>query len=126
MKIPDSTLGKVIVFGVSLSLLVLIAFTIALLNPNRRLPPDGTESRTWKITAYTQDGKVWMSDGVAQDYFSETAWPRRNFGANSIRYHFFGKPTIEVVDANGIRWVGKQVDFFKKKNDPFRQKIGDL
>ena len=74
------------------------------------LPPDGTERHSWHITAYTPSNTVWVSDGVPQDFTHNTAYPRRNFGSNAIRRHWFSKPSIHVVDDNGIRWEGVMID----------------
>ena len=52
----------------------------------RELPPDGTTTHTWKITAYNPDGTIYEYNGQPQDYWSETAHPRRNFG-DTVHYH---------------------------------------
>lgn len=81
---------------------------ITLFGYPKRLPPDGTVEHTWKITAHTPTNTVLVIDGIAQDYWKTTHYPRRAFG-NTIRYHWFRKPSLKATDADGNRWTGRMV-----------------
>jgi hypothetical protein len=89
--------------------LIFVAGLVVIAGYPRHLPHDGTERHTWHLVGYTSSNTVWISDGVVQDYFSETAMAHRNFG-DKIHYHWFKKPTLDpVIDENGICWKGEMI-----------------
>lgn len=79
------------------------------------LPPDGTERHTWQVTWLTSSNTVLATEHpsagkVVQQFWSDTAMPRRNWGEENIRYHWFGKPTFSLPpDEDGNRCTGKMV-----------------
>lgn len=81
----------------------------------KQLPPDGTETHTWQVTWLTSSNTVLVTEHpsagqVVQQFWSDTAMPRRNWGDENIRYHWFGKPTFALPpDTEGNRCTGKMV-----------------
>lgn len=79
------------------------------------LPPDGTENHTWQVTWLTSSNTVLVTEhpqfgSVTQQFWSTTSMPRRNWGEENIRYHWFEKPTFSVPpDEEGHRCVGRMV-----------------
>ena|ERR1022692_1986769 len=80
------------------------------------LPPDGTVRHIWQVTWLTQSNTILVTEHpftgkVTQQFFSDTANPRRNWGEENIHYHWFGlPPTFEVPpDNDGNRCSGKMV-----------------
>jgi len=95
-------------FNLTLAIALASFGSIILMGYPRPLPPDGKTLHTWKITALTPSNTVLVIDGHAQDYWKTTSYPRRAFG-DSIRYHWFRRPTLDTIDADGNRWTGKLV-----------------
>lgn len=80
-----------------------------------RLAPDGTRRHEWQITWMTSSNTVLVTEHptagkVVQQFWSNTAYPRRDWGAENIRYHWFGAPTFRTPpEADGSYCVGKLV-----------------
>ena len=89
-------------------LILAIVFTTIYIGYPKRLPEDGIKRHTWNVKVY-EHGSILIYNGRPQDYYSNTAYPRRNWGEKNLQYHWFSNPTFELVDGEGYLYIVKLV-----------------